>query len=246
VTARAGPHLALASLCLGLAASNVVRITAVAGAVAVAVALGAAAAANTGRLAGIAVALGVAGLAWGSARVEAIDRSPLASAVGHAGHVRAVVTGPARRSPFELRVPATTLAFGTRRVREPVLLKLPLGRAPPRGGIVDVLAVVAAPRGPADGFDERAYLRRHGIHVFLRASHLRLLGRRGGLAGLGDRLRAHISHTMAPGLDGERRAVVAGIVLGEDEGLSRGLADAFRASGLYHLLKRFTFSRKPR
>jgi competence protein ComEC len=236
VTARAAPHLALASLCLGLAASNVLRITVVAGAVAVAVALGAAAAANTGRLAGIAVALVVAGLAWGSARLEVIDRSPLASEIGRAGHVRAVVTGPARRSPFELRVPATTLSFGTRRVREPVLLKLPLGRAPARGGIVDVLAVVAAPRGPADGFDERAYLRRHGIHVVLRASHLRLLGRRDGLAGLGDRLRAHISQTMGPGLNGERRAVVAGIVLGEDEGLSRGLADAFRASGLYHLL----------
>jgi competence protein ComEC len=41
---------------------------------------------------------------------------------------------------------------------------------------------------------------------------------------------------MSPGLRGQRRAVVAGIVLGEDEGLSHGLADAFRASGLYHLL----------
>jgi competence protein ComEC len=235
VTARAGPYVALASLCLGLAASNVLRITAAAGAVALAVALGAAAA-DTRRLAGIAVALGVAGLAWGSARLEAIDRSPLSSAIGHAGHVRAVVTGPARRSPFDLRVPATTLSFGARRVREPVLLKLPLGRAPPQGGIVDVLAEITAPRGPVNGFDERAYLRRHGVHVVLRASHLRLLGRRGGLAGVGDRLRAHISRTMAPGLEGERRAVVAGIVLGEDEGLSRGLADAFRASGLYHLL----------
>jgi competence protein ComEC len=41
---------------------------------------------------------------------------------------------------------------------------------------------------------------------------------------------------MAPGLDGERQAVVAGIVLGEDEGLEEGLRDSFRASGLYHLL----------
>ena len=41
---------------------------------------------------------------------------------------------------------------------------------------------------------------------------------------------------MAPGLHGERRAVIAGIVLGEDEGLSDELRANFRASGLYHLL----------
>jgi competence protein ComEC len=41
---------------------------------------------------------------------------------------------------------------------------------------------------------------------------------------------------MAPGLTGERRAVVAGVVLGEDEGLSAETADAFRTAGLYHLL----------
>ncbi len=35
---------------------------------------------------------------------------------------------------------------------------------------------------------------------------------------------------------GERRAVLAGVVLGEDEGLEADLRDSFRASGLYHLL----------
>ena len=37
-------------------------------------------------------------------------------------------------------------------------------------------------------------------------------------------------------MSGERRAVIAAVVLGEDEGLSPGLRDQFRASGLYHLL----------
>ena len=41
---------------------------------------------------------------------------------------------------------------------------------------------------------------------------------------------------MAPGLTGERRAVIGGIVLGEDERLSEPLRDDFKASGLYHLL----------
>jgi competence protein ComEC len=51
-----------------------------------------------------------------------------------------------------------------------------------------------------------------------------------------DTLRRHIERTMAPGVGGERGAVLAGVVLGADEGLSPQLRDAFRASGLYHLL----------
>jgi competence protein ComEC len=99
-----------------------------------------------------------------------------------------------------------------------------------------VLVEITAPRGPRNGYDERGYLRRHGIHVVLRAAHPRVIGTRGGVPGLVDRLRGHISRTMAPGLTGERRAIVAGVVLGEDEGLSAETADAFRTAGLYHLL----------
>ena len=99
-----------------------------------------------------------------------------------------------------------------------------------------MVATVEEPRPPRDGFDERAWLRRQGRHVVLRAHGFRVVGRRGGLAGLGDRLRARLADTIAPGLEGERKALVAGIVLGEDEGLGSELQDAFRASGLYHLL----------
>ena len=59
---------------------------------------------------------------------------------------------------------------------------------------------------------------------------------RGGIGGLADALRRRVDRSLAPGLDGERRAVVAGVVLGEDEGLDQELRDDFRASGLYHLL----------
>ena len=63
-----------------------------------------------------------------------------------------------------------------------------------------------------------------------------MVGRRGGLGGLGDRLREEVSSSLASGSSGEPRAVLAGVVLGEDEGLDAGLRDSFRASGLYHLL----------
>jgi competence protein ComEC len=234
--ARAGPHLALAGLCLGLASANAFRLPAVAGAVVAGAAL-AAAVANPRRpvwlLAG---GLALVGLVWGSARLDALDRSPLAAAIGHAGHAEVIVAGPARRSPFDVRFTARARRFQGRSLSEPVLVRLPPGRAPPQGAIVDLLAELTAPRGPRNGFDERGYLRRHGIHVVLRASHAREIGMRGGVPGLVDRLRQHISRTMAPGLTGERRAVVAGVVLGEDEGLSADTADAFRSAGLYHLL----------
>ena len=95
---------------------------------------------------------------------------------------------------------------------------------------------LVAPRGPEDGFDERGWLARRGVHVVLRGGDWRIVGRRGGLGGVADRLRAHLARAIAPGLDGERRALLAGIVLGEDEGLSEELRDNFKASGLYHLL----------
>jgi competence protein ComEC len=147
-----------------------------------------------------------------------------------------VVTGPARNGDFELRVPARVLRFGPIETNEAVLLKLPVGRSPPQGAILELEARLRRPRPPSHGFDERTWLRRHSIHVVATAGQWRIVGRRGGIGGYADRVRAWLARSLAPGLTGERRAVLEGIVLGEDEGLSPGLRDAFRSSGLYHLL----------
>jgi competence protein ComEC len=96
--------------------------------------------------------------------------------------------------------------------------------------------VVRLPRGPDHGFDERTWLRRHGVHVVLHVDEWKLVGTRGGLGGLADGLRRRLAHAIAPGLAGERRAVLEGIVLGDDAALSDSLRDDFRAAGLYHLL----------
>src|SRR4029450_2599988 len=64
----------------------------------------------------------------------------------------------------------------------------------------------------------------------------RLVAGRGGLAGWADGARRKLAASIAPGLTGERRAVLAGLVLGEEEGLSEELRDRFRSSGLYQLL----------
>ena len=70
----------------------------------------------------------------------------------------------------------------------------------------------------------------------LRGETWRVVGRRGGLGGVADRLHGWLARDGAPGLGGERKAVLEGIVLGEDQGLSDTLKQRFRASGLYHLL----------
>ena len=177
-----------------------------------------------------------AGWWWGSARLDALDRSPLLAEVDRAARVSAVITAEPRVGMFDQRVFARVSRFGTRRVDEPVQLELPLGRSPPQGARVRLLAVVRLPRGPSHGFDERTWLRRQGIHVVLKVDEWVVTGRRGGVGGAGDRVRGWLRRASSPGLAGERRALVEGVLLGDDNGLTPGLQNAFRRSGLYHLL----------
>jgi competence protein ComEC len=234
---QARPHLLAGCLCVGLAAANGVRETSVLIACAsVVLALASVLATPGMRLPGIAVALLLAGWWWGSARLDALDQSILLPRAGTAGPMVVAVTGPARRSQYDLRVPAQVRRFRDVAIHEPVLLRLPPGRSPPQGALLDLIGEIRLPRGAEGGFDERTWLRRHGVHVVVAASRWRITGHRGGIAGFADRLRVKLARSMAPGVHGERRAVIAGIVLGEDEGLSDDLKTRFRASGLYHLL----------
>ena len=182
------------------------------------------------------MALALAGWWFGTARLGALDRSLLEPEIGSSGAVTAVVTGPVRKTEFALRAPAEVRRFGARSLSERVLLELPVGRSPPQGAVLALRARIDAPRGPENGFDERGWLARRGVHVVLHGGDWRIVGRRGGIGGVFDRLRAHVARAIAPGLEGERRAVLVGIVLGEDEGLSEDLRVSFKASGLYHLL----------
>ena len=188
------------------------------------------------RAAALAVTLVLGGLWLGSVRLDALDRSVLEPRIGEAGRALLEVTGPTRRTPFQLRVPARVQRFRDVSVRESVLLQLPLGRAPPQGALIESAVELREPRGPSDGFDEQTYLRRRGVHVVARGRGWKLVGRRGGLGGVADRIHRELARSIAPGLSGERRAVLDGLVLGEDEGLSQELRDRFRSSGLYHLL----------
>jgi competence protein ComEC len=236
---RAPPaHLLAGALCAGLAASLVARATGVILAVAAGALAVLAVPARRSRAALLAAALLVAGTWWGSVRLAALDESVLEEEIGRAGLARAEVIGPSRTSEFATRLPVRVLRFGRTTMRERAQLVLPRGRAPPQGALIELVATVARPQGPQEdgGFDEAAYLRRQGIHVVVRADTYRVVGRRGGIGAVADRLRAGVLRSLAAAPEGDRRAVLAGVVLGEDGGLESDLRDSFRASGLYHLL----------
>jgi competence protein ComEC len=229
------PHRCAAALCLGLAGANLIR-----GPAPVALCLGAGLALATwdreARPILLLAALALLGWWWGSARLDALDRSLLLAHVDTSERSVLAVTGPSRHSKFEVRVPAQIRRFGGIRFREAVLLELPLGRSPPQGALIETVVTVRRPKPPKNGFDETTWLRRHGVHVVLRADRWRQVGRRGGLGGIADRLRRALAGSIAPGLRGERRGIVAGVVLGDEQSLPDDLRQRFRASGLYHLL----------
>jgi competence protein ComEC len=231
-------HLLALALVAGLAFANVERLGA-RGPGVLALALGVTALPALppqARLHAVAVLLVLGGWAWGSARLDALDRSPLSTRLDTAGAALVEVTGPARHGAFDQRIPARVRSFGGQAVDEAVQLELPLGRSPPQGALIDALAVVRAPAGPKNGFDERTWLRRQGIHVVLRVDAWNQVGSRGGLGGLADGLRRFLARGSAPGLAGERRAVLEGILLGDDTQLDPALKTSFQRSGLYHLL----------
>jgi competence protein ComEC len=237
VIARSWPTFLILAVCSGMAFALLARAP---GAVLVAVVVALAATVvvpgRRVRLLAWSLVLLLAGWWWGSARLDALDRSLLAHEIGRSAPVEAVVTGPTRRTEFALRVPAETRRFGSERVRERVLLQLPVGRSPPQGAVIAFRALAVAPRAPDGAFDERGWLARRGVHVVLRGGDWHVVARRRGVGGLSDRLRRHLAAAVTTGLTGERRAVLVGIVLGEDEGLAPELQESFKASGLYHLL----------
>ena len=207
---RFGPsHVLAASLCVGLALANLGRVhtAGLAGSSLAAIAL-LAVDSSASRLAALAALVCLAGWWWGSVRLDAIDRSPLSSEVGRSGRAVLVVTAPPTVGAYDIHAQGRSRSFDGKPVREPVQLDFKLGRSPPQGAVIDALVVVQLPPGPDHGFDDRLWLRRHGVHVVLRVDEWSRAGSRGGLGGAADRLRRRLARSIAPGLGGDRKSVV--------------------------------------
>lgn len=237
VVALHWPALLVGAACVGVGAANWIAISLVVTAIMVAIGLTLVAAMDgVARLGVVAALLAVLGLGWGSLRMEALAQSSLTAEIGEVGRAELVTVAPARTSRYAVRVLADVRSFRAERLRERVLLVLPVGRSPPRGALIEATVRIAEPRAERNGFDERGWLARQAAHVVLHASSWREVGRRGGVGGFGDRLRERVVRAVERGTDGVRRGIVLGVVLGEDEGLPVDVRDDFRASGLYHLL----------
>jgi competence protein ComEC len=232
------PHALVGSLCVGFALANAARPAAfVAFVAAVGLGLAGLVASQPGfRLAMVASAVLIAAWGWGSVRLAQLDHSVLASRIGAAERTVVEVEEPPRVGSFDQRMRAVVLRWGALRLHEPVLLQLPLGRSPPQGARLALIGELRAPPGPSNGFDEAKWLRRQGIHVVLSGQSWRVVGRRSGLSGVGDRVGRWLAGDAVRGLKGERRGVIEAILLGRSSQVDQNLLADFRSTGLYHCL----------
>lgn len=182
---------------------------------------------------------GVAGLAWGGARLSSTEPPSLTVPAHVRGSV--VLRSPAvsdGRGGFRAEVEAHRLIStrgvvgrGTR-----LLASLPEG-TPPSVGVQLVVRgrLVAASDRRSEAWWRR-YLARRGIGGRLVVRSATAAGRRGGLSGARDAWRDWVWAGAATGLSGDRAALVRGMALGGGSGLSEPAATAFRDAGLWHLL----------
>ncbi len=202
----------------------------------------------------------LAGYLGGSVRVAASTDGCLKDLAGTSIRAELVLTGQVRShagwqsviavareiradSPGPAGVPAAPAASGGD-ASEKVLLELAPARgtdAVPlsQGLIVAVEGTVRLPDGPSSsGFDQAAYLRNQGVQVVLEAQSggISVRGRRGGVSGWFDRLRASALAHLSRGPDRRLDEVLQGVVVGDTAGIDEAWSEAFRRSGTAHML----------
>jgi competence protein ComEC len=199
--------------------------------------------------AGLAVAVGVrpvtatalavlalaAGLS-GQARLEALGVADPGQALTGPVHGLVTLLESPRESPFGTSAPVQ-MADGTRLMAVTGDgADLPAGLAP--GALLQVGGLARVPRRSATSdFDYPAFLRLRGIASELELSSVAATGgRRGGLDGLIDGIRARAERAIDAGLQPGDAALLRGMVLGQDQAIAANTKDDFRRAGLAHLI----------
>jgi predicted membrane metal-binding protein len=177
----------------------------------------------------------------GEARLAAIDADPLAnnSASEFAGHaVELPRTGAHGMTRLRVRV----FSAGGQRLSQLVELRTREDIGAARIGAElrfsgrDRMINVQAER-TASARRAAELLLRNGVRRRVDARAVQLTGqRRGGLTGFVDRIRDRSDAAIAAGLGTESAALLRGMVLGGDHGISEPTVEAFRVSGLAHVL----------
>ena len=187
------------------------------------------------QLGGVAAALVLAGASVGELRLAAIDAAAGAVQDGSTVDLRAYLSSAPRPALFgasaEIEVAGGRLDGGRLLLRIPRWSPLPAAARP--GAELRLQGRITALR--SDAFS--AQLRRRGIAGELMLDRALLTGRRrGGTAGLLDRMRERAQGAVVAGMGPDEAALLRGMVLGQDERISEAVREDFRASGLAHLL----------
>ena len=191
-----------------------------------------------------------AGAVLGGARLDAIAHSALAARTGERVALTAVLTDLPAVKDDQVTLAVRVSGVDGREVREPAHLRLRLEEGQtfahdPTGPLTEgallrlpSVSVEPLPEPDPGEFDYGRYLRRRGEHVLLEAdfADLAIVGRRGGLQGVVDRLRLASRAHLAAGVRSPVGDVLQGMVLGDDEGVDETLVEDFRRSGLLHIM----------
>jgi competence protein ComEC len=181
----------------------------------------------------LAAAVVLGGAQLGQARVDALDSTALRPLLGRELTLSATLVERPRRGAFGTRFALAALGSG-RGDGERVALRFGRDPGPARalapGRRLEVRGVLTGLGAHDD------HLRRRGAHAVVVVESAKVSGRRGGALGWMDTVRAGAEASMARGLDPRRAALARGMVLGQDEALFETDLQAFRASGLAHLL----------
>ena len=179
-------------------------------------------------LAGLAV---IGGALFSHARLAALDAGVLAHMHGRTLTASAVLLEPPRDRGFGRAAARARVTTGPAAGEQAVLHWRATAA---RGlGVGDIVAVTGTVR-PL-GFSD-AYQRRRNAHATIEAFRVRATGQRGGLSGMLDGVRRRAEHGLDSGLRPPDAALLRGMVLGEDERLTRDVRDDFQRSGLAHIL----------
>ena len=215
-------HAVLAALVAGL----LLRGGAVA-LVLAAVVLAAAAASGAPRLAAGAALAVLVGAGIADARIVAIDAAALPATAGAVRARATILEAPRPRADGTLHARASLTPGGTAVV---AVHPHATDAAPALGDVVAITGS-ARPLGPGD-----AHQRLRGARAVVDVESWTPLGRRSGLAGRLDGVRRRAEAALARGVDPVAGALARGMVLGQDEGLTRPVREDFERSGLAHLL----------
>ena len=210
------PHSFVGALCLGFALANLARLSPLHALLATVLlgAFGTRGRRESPSLAALASAVVAAAWGWGSLRLAQLDRSVLASRIGTAERAVVEVEEPPRPGMFDQRSGRSSSAGERCGCTSRFCSSSRSVDRRPQGARLGLVGDLRAPPGPSNGFDEAKWLRRQGIHAVLRGQSWRVVGRRGGVSGLGDRVGRWLAGDTTPGLKGGRRDVIEAIVLG--------------------------------